>query len=188
MEMNDVRAFLRTCGVQFRDDELVGIPQDRQPPDIQFRGVSFEVTERVEDTRKRGDEYQSMIQKIDKANSILDLGEVPQSSIPMEFSQLLEEIEKGMVNKYSKYGNSTSCEMLDLLVYVNLKRRHLNPRSERCLSPEYLSKVKRQGWRSISFLTNNCAGVLFCKANASDFLKNLDGYVIWTQGRGVFED
>jgi len=99
---------------------------------------------------------------------------------------MLEEIEKGMDNKYSKYSNPKTCEELDLLVYANLNKLHLNPKSKRCLSPEFSSKVKRQGWRSISFLMNNCEGVLFCGPNTPGFLKNLVGVVRWSHLGGVF--
>ena len=186
MEMTAVKAFLLICGVPFKDEELAGIPQDEQPPDIRFEDASFEVTERLENTRKRGDEVQSMIEKIDKARSIDDVCEAPKSSIPMDFSQLLEEVGKGMDNKYPKYNNPETCGMLDLLVYVNLSGRFLNPKSERCLSPRYSTRAKQQGWRSVSFLTNNCAGVLSCRANAPDFFRDLEGPVIWAKG-SVFE-
>jgi len=183
-----VKAFLRGFSIKFRDDEIIGIPEGEQPPDIRLRDANFEVTECMEDTRKRGDEYKKKINKIDKANAIIDLVEASQSSILIDFSELLKQIENGMSNKYSKYNNPKTCESLDLLVYVNLNKRHLDPRCERGCHPEFLSKVNGQGWRSISFLTNRCMGVLFCRANAPDFLKDCQRRdVRWPQG-SVFDD
>ncbi|MFB0525609.1 MAG: DUF1780 domain-containing protein [Phycisphaerae bacterium] len=191
IEKKSVKAFLRICGVQFKDEELIKISNGKQPPDFRFRDANFELTERLNENRRRGDEYKNKIRKTKEAKYILDLGEKPQSSVPIEFPELLKEIEKSMDKKFSKYNNAKTCENLDLLVYLNISQRHLNPQSERRLSPKFLSKVEKQGWRSISFLTNHCAGVIFSKRNSPDFIRNLGRDVrwwTWSDGRSAFED
>jgi hypothetical protein len=87
IEKTDVQAFLRICGIQFKDGELIRIPTGKQPPDVRFRNANFELTECLNETRRRGDEYRNRIKKIEEARSILDLGEEPQSSVPIEFSE-----------------------------------------------------------------------------------------------------
>ncbi|MBA7712256.1 hypothetical protein ES703_121228 [subsurface metagenome] len=172
-EKTAVKAFLRKCGIKFKDGELIPIHQGLQPPDVRFRDANFEVTEVLDEGRRRDDEYKEKIKQGWQATSSADL----LNSTPMEFPVLLMEIEKGMDNKFNKYNNPNICKKFDLLVYVNLEKRHLIPLRTVNGSSEFLTKVEKQGWRSVSFLTKSYGGVIFCLGDAPDFLKSLNGLI-----------
>lgn len=191
MEKICLKAFLRMCGIKFKDDELIRTTKCEEPPDVRFRNANFELTECMDKHQRTGDEYKSKIREIEQAGSLLDLGWAPDNSIPMEFSELLGHVKKGMDRKFAKYSSPKTCGDLDLLVYLNLHNRHLNPQSKTRRSREFLAKVKRQGWRSISFLMNHCAGVIFSKRDSPDFIRNLGRDVrwwMWPGGQSAFED
>lgn len=185
MEKVAVRTFLRICGVKFEDTDL---KKGEESPDIVFGKARFEVTEVQDEGRRRGDEDKEKITKSEQANFLLDLKEKWENSIPIEFSELLKKVQEGMGNKFDKYRSPKTCKELDLLVYVNLKNRHLAPKIRMDGLGEILSKVREQGWRSVSFLMGLCAGVIFTDGHAPDFFKKLQVVIKITGNPDIYED
>ncbi|MDD5064158.1 MAG: DUF1780 domain-containing protein [Phycisphaerae bacterium] len=186
MEKVAVRTFLRICDVEFKDADLK--KSDKEPPDIVFKDAKFEVTEVQDEGRRRGDESKENITKSEQANHLLDLGGKWENSAPMEFSELLKKVQEGMDIKFEKYKSPETCKELDLLVYVNLKNRHLATKIKMDYSSGILAEVRKQGWRSVSFLTGLCAGVIFADEYVPDFLKKLQGVTKITSSPDIYED
>ncbi|MBI4739698.1 DUF1780 domain-containing protein [Candidatus Woesearchaeota archaeon] len=151
----------------YQKDEIQ-ICQD-EPPDIIFRDARFEVTECQDDNRKRGDEYKEKLQRAKCAKGIKDFLEPYESRSPITEQKLLEKISKGISNK-GKYDLCTR-QSLDALVYVNLKEfaGYDGKTKVNNIPAEWVS----QSWRSVSFVMDGHAGVLFCNSNAPQFLKDL---------------
>ena len=187
MEKTAVNVFLRIFNVKFDDDDL---KKGDDPPDVLFEGANFgvEVTEVQNEGRKRDDEYKDKIKKDEEANELLDLKNPWEHSIPMEFPELLGLIKTAMDGKFDKYRSPKTCQELDLLIYVNLKKRHLTSETKMDCSIEFLSKVKEQGWRSVSFLMGLSAGVVFAQKRAPRFIKELEGVIRRTEDPYLFED
>ena len=185
MEKTAMETFLRICNVKFGDDDL---KKGNEPPDVVFRVANFEVTEVQDKERRRGDEYKKMIEKDENATCLGDLMDPYTNPSPMNLSELVKEVERGMGIKYKKYNNPGTCKDLDLLVYVNLKNRHIPSETKMNCSGEFIFKAEKQGWRSVSFLMGLAAGVIYAGQNAPDFIKHLVGIIKRTDNRDVFED
>jgi hypothetical protein len=195
-ERKTVEAFLKVCGLAFGDDEVISYCPE--PPDVLFRNARFEVVEIQDEGRKRHKEYKERAKKSVSASRLVDhLEESWQNSAPIKFSELLVLIEKEVDKKYNKYMNRKDGMIdfgaLDILVYVNLLNRHLRANAKVKCTLEFSSKVKRQGWRSISFImvpstVPSYAGVVFVAQDAPDFIKDLQGSVRTAENPDVFDD
>jgi hypothetical protein len=189
-ERNIVKAFLRICGIEFTDDEVKSCAED--PPDVLFREARFEVLELLDEDRKRHDEYKERAEKSERATCLADLLKAPPNSTALEFSDLLRVIETAIDDKYRRYKNRKDRIVdftgLDALVYVNLKRHHLNPQTQGNRPSEFLTKVQKHGWGSVCFLQGFCAGVIFSKADAPAFINDLGADIKLAKTRDVFED
>ena len=187
MEKVVVRTFLRICGVKFKDDDL---KKGSEPPDVVFREANFEVTEVQDEGRRRGDENRERIDRNENVKCLSDLFEPYISPSSMDFSQLIKNVERGMDIKHrkKKYQNPETCKNLDLLVYVDLNKRYLALETKIDCSSEFLSKVRKQGWRSVSFLMGLCAGVIFADEHMPDLFKKLQVVIKTTDNPDIYKD
>ena len=161
------RAFLRCLGAQFRDEEIVA--SSTEPIDVAFRSAKFQIRELMEPGRKRGDELKEHQQKVEEATSIEDLA-TPYSPLrPISFQELVAELTKALSEKAVKYG--TGCRDLDALVYVNLEGRHLDANS----ALADVSKLRGQGWRSVSVVFPPYSVVLSAESTAPVFIRMASG-------------
>jgi len=60
------KAFLRCLELVFDSAEIKSIPINDRFPDIEFRGVKFEIKEMIDPHRKRHDEYKKALEKLKK--------------------------------------------------------------------------------------------------------------------------
>jgi hypothetical protein len=163
------RAFLRCLGIAFHDTEI--ITADTEPIDVIFRSAQFQIRELMEPDRKRGDELRELQQKVQSAASIEDVMIPYSPSRPLSFQVLVPELTNALGEKARKYG--TGCRDLDALVYVDLES-HLDANS---VIPD-LSKLKSQGWRSVSVLLPPYGMVLFTESSAPAFIQMASGQVV----------
>lgn len=165
-----VEAFLKICGVNYNETD---VQRGQDPPDIIFRDARFEVTESMDDNRKRGDENKERLRQCENAKWIKELMEPSMSRPPITTSELYNKITKSLSNKANKK-NYDFCkrQSLDVLVYVNLKEFAGYKPSDSLINIPH--EWESQGWRSISFVMGWHAEVLFCNQTAPRFLQDLN--------------
>lgn len=175
------RAFLRCVGIEFDDKEIM--PSDTEPIDVIFRAAKFQIRELMEPDRKRGDELKEFQQKVEDATSIEDLATPYSPPRPLSFQELVPELTKALSEKAVKYG--TGCRDLDALIYVNLEGRHLDADSVMA----DLSKLRGQGWRSVSVLFPPYSVVLFADSTAPNLIQITAGRPIskWDNWDTLFD-
>ena len=180
-ERSVCRAFLRTVGIPFKDDELVA-PTD-EPADVSFRTARFQIREILEPDRKRGDDWKRREKKYSEANSFDDVMESYKPPTSVVLAELVPKIVDALSEKAQKYG--TGCNDIDALVYVNLRDHFLAADSD----VPHLDKLKLQGWRSVSFLFPPYGIILFTGSEAPDFLTALTPgqYMKWNDIDSLFE-
>ena len=161
------RAFLRCLGIAFDNKEI--ITSDTEPIDVIFRSAKFQIRELMEPDRKRGDELRELQRKVENATSIEDLLTPYSPPRPLSFEALVPELTKALGEKAMKYGRG--CRDLDALVYVDLEGRHLDANS----AISDLSKLKSQGWRSVSVLFPPYSIVLFAESTGPVFIQMASG-------------
>ena len=164
------RAFLRCLGIEFDDKEIM--TSDTEPLDVVFRTAKFQIRELMEPDRKRGDEWKEFQQKVENATSVEDVMVPYSPRRSLSFLELVPELTKALDQKAVKYG--LGCRDLDALVYVNLKGRYLDANS---VIPD-LSKLKGQGWRSVSLLFPPYSVALFAEDSAPEFIQMTSGKAI----------
>lgn len=175
------RAFLRLLGVTFEETELKAPAEE--PTDVEFRKTRFQIKELLNENRRRGDELKAKEKKFKKATTIDELIEPWTPPQPMMLRELVSQVIK-MLSKYiEQYGNS--CQILDVLIYVNLKDRYLEA------SPigNELSGLEAQRWRSVSILFPPYALVLNAGDSAPDFLAKFKHNLRskWDDASSLFE-
>ena len=175
------RAFLRCLGIAFDNKEI--ITSDTEPIDVIFRSAKFQIRELMEPDQKRWDELRDLQQKVENATSIEDLMTPYSPSRRLSFQVLVPELTKALSEKAMKYG--TGCRDLDALLYVDLEGRHLDANSA---IPD-LSKLKSQGWRSVSALFPSYGVVLLAESTAPDFIQMTSGQAIskWSDWDTLFD-
>jgi hypothetical protein len=167
-ERTAVAGFLRLLGVNFRSDEI--IKQGPEPIDVWFRDARFQVTEVLDAGRPRNLEIKNRLDRIRNAERLEDLVEPGTiSSAPMHPDELVFLASKRAQEKSRKYGGDGSG--IDLLIYVNLERRHLFPLGPFTGSDE----AAFQGWRSVSVVMEGLAVVIATAATAPAFLVQHQG-------------
>lgn len=178
------RAFLRCIGEPFSDCEIRA-SQD-EPVDVVFRAARFQVMDIVGD-RKRGQDWSERERRYQNAKRVSDLAEPWINSNPMPFEEVSQAIAEGLTKKASHYGVK-NCSEVDVLVYVDLKGRHLWP-LEPTLNAEVAVILERQGWRSASMLFVPYGAVLVTQPDAPSFLRNKIGLILnrWPHCDGWFE-
>jgi hypothetical protein len=81
------RAFLHSMGVGFSEDEIsVGAIE---PTDIAFRGAAFQITEVLDEGRKRSLEHEELEIKYQNARSARDVMEPWRNPEPMGFPEMV---------------------------------------------------------------------------------------------------
>ena len=175
-ELKVVRAFLRSIGEAFSEDEIV--VGGSEPIDVSYRTARFQVREIVGD-RKRMDEFRTRLDRAMKARRIRDLIEPWASSKEMSPEELGQRVAYALASKSRRYGHAL-CSELDALVYMNPGGRHLWP----VLAPssETLSATLDQNWRSVSLLFPPYGSVFVARSNAPDFLKAKAGQTLKCEG------
>lgn len=157
-------AFLRCLGVKFSSNDIESAQND--PPDVIFGKACFEITELLDERRRRTDEYKSRHERLKNATSIEDtlLPSRPPTSIP--YTSIFDLVTVALSKKAISYGKE-ACSNLDALVYVNLRSRFLDPTTD----ISNFDSLAAQGWRSVSFVLIPYGQVIFAHDTAPDFLK-----------------
>ncbi len=189
-ERKVVRAFLRCLGIEFSDDEINA--GQAEPIDVAFRSARFQVTELLDEGRKRGDEWRKREQRYRSAESVLDVVEPAKSpkdySTPaMSFGEIATCIVAHLSNKVERYGER-GCSDVDALVYVNLEGRYLWP-TEADPNLEALCNLRGQRWRSASVLFLPYSIVMNADKHAPSFLLDKVGCACnaWSRSDGWFD-
>ncbi|MBY3155435.1 DUF1780 family protein [Rhizobium laguerreae] len=175
-ERTAVAGFLRVLGIEFLENEI--IKRGPEPIDIWFRDARFQVTEILDESRQRNREISERAERSKKAKSLDDLLEPWSiSSEPMAPRELVDLASARSNSKADHYGQS--CNGVDLLIYLNLKRRHVYPPEPFPPFPE----SARLCWRSVSVVMEHFAIVLWTAADAPSFLVQRMGKgMIWSKG------
>lgn len=144
---------------------------DRDPPDVLYQDVRFEVIEILDEGRKRNDEHRERAKKIEEAqknNSLSPLLEPVQLSLVSK-DEVIQEVLRKITVKESKYAPAVTAS-LDLLVYVNYLVKKLDVASSVTVNIDGSFKK----WRSVSVLTNSHGGfVVYAGPLAPELLKTL---------------
>src|SRR5712691_10846331 len=181
-ERSVCRAFLRSVGIGFSEVELV-VPC-QEPADVCFREARFQIRDLLLG-RRRGDEWKAKQTRWNKARSVAGTGERPTWPTPMRRAELVDAVTQGLEAKSKKYGVS-GCAGTDALMYADITAtRFLMRRS----SAQDLTRLKTQGWRSVSVLFPPYGIVLLARDTAPEFLRRLVGRVRkhWHKADGLFD-
>ena len=174
-ERTAVAGLLRVLGVDFREHEIVKCGPE--PIDVSFRDARFQVTEILDRDRARNLEIKQRLARVKSAGRLEDL--VDQgviSSDPMSPDELVTLVLERCREKARRYAGE--CSNIDLLIYVNLRRRHLYPLGP---FPE-AAALASIGWRSVSVIMERFALVLWAADNAPAFLVEQRGQAVFWRG------
>jgi len=166
-ERTVVHGFLSMLDVPHESDDLVKQPDSLV--DVTFHDAAFQVTEILDEGRRRGDELKARIARLQKAECLADLWEEGTiQSTPLEAEELTELVREAGERKAKKA--AYKCGGVDLLAYVNLLDRHALP-GEYPSVPDLAS----QSWRSVSVVMECFAVVLYAGDDAPEFLREQEG-------------
>lgn len=188
-ERTTVAGFLRVLKIPYEDCEIQ--KKGPEPIDIWFRDACFQVTEILDEDRHRDGELHKRENNLrravesGKSEYYKEAVEVPGPFLPRVlytpkcyFQRILSCSERKS-KRYEKTYGRDAVGNLDFLVYINLKDGIL---SETESWPD-LAPLKNHGWRSVSFIDNACARVLYARATAPAFLQEAMGKThIWPIG------
>jgi hypothetical protein len=179
-ERTAVAGLLRTLRIDFKKSDIV--KRGPEPIDIWFRDARFQVTELLDRDRRRNSEVKERSVRISKARRLSDLIEPGTvTSDPITPRELTKIVSERATEKQRKYGNN--CLDIDLLVYVNLHRRHLFPTAPFPKTTDELF----DGWRSVSVIMERFAMVLWASPTAPQFIQKRTGKpCTWTKLESVF--
>jgi hypothetical protein len=111
------RAFLHSMGVGFSEAEIsVGASE---PTDIAFRGAAFQITEVLDEGRRRSLEHKELEIKYQNVRSARDVMEPWRNPEPMGFPEMVSVTAKRLEEKFAKLGQQ-GCRGIDALVYIDL--------------------------------------------------------------------
>src|SRR5271170_6968372 len=149
-ERTVVAGLLNVLGVDFREEDIV--KSGPEPIDVWFREARFQVTEILDQDRPRNLEIKQRSTRVKNAKCLHDLfesGEIHSNKIaPPELMALVIDRCKSKSKHYA--GN---CSNVDLLIYINLQRRHLYP-----FGPfSEGTALASLGWRSVSVIMETFA-------------------------------
>jgi hypothetical protein len=171
-----VAGLLRVFGIEFSEDEIV--KRGPEPIDVWFREARFQVTEILDRGRPRNLEIRQRSMRARHAESLRELVEPGViSSRPIAPDELLALVLKRCREKAQRYAGD--CSDIDLLIYVNLQRRHLYPSGP---FPEATAALGSFGWRSVSLIMEPFAVVLRAADNAPAFLIGRGAEAVFWQG------
>ena len=186
-ERTTVAGFLRVLKIPYEDCKIQK-EELKLIIDIRLGDACFQVTEILDEDRRRGDE---LGKREDNLRGAVDAGkfeyfqkavEVPGPFLPpvpytskCYFQRILSCSERKS-KRYEKTYGREAVGNIDFLVYINLKDGILSePESWPDLAP-----LKNHGWRSVSFVDNGCARVLYAREDAPVFLREATGKThIW---------
>jgi hypothetical protein len=171
-----VRAFLRFLGVAFQEDDLK--VSQREPIDVAVFEAKFQITEVLDQGRKRHEEYRKRLAELENVSNgdPCEIGWKNPTSIGWgELARLIEGV----------LGKKTAYQDIDLLVHIALGQKFLNVK----FKPTDLTKIASSGWRSVSFVFPPYSIVLYASDLAPDFLKANVGLVCnkWKSPEGWYE-
>jgi hypothetical protein len=167
-ERTAVHGLLRVLGIKHADADI--IKQGPEPIDVWFGEARFQVTEIMDPARRRDLEIRRSAECARAARRIDDLVEpVMLTSEPMSPQAVLELVVERATEKAEHYGKQ--CGGIDLLVYLNLRGRHLYPRGPFPPAPD----LEAQNWRSVSLIMEHFAIVLSANNAAPEFLRDRVG-------------
>ena len=126
-------------------------------------------TERRGVERRRGDGGRERKTKYENARSPGDLLEPCKKPEPVALADVVALMGSKLRSKAKKYPGAN----VDILVYVNLSNKFLNPKFQ---WPE-VGHLKEFGWRSISFVFPPYGGVVIAGESAPTFLRDSKGKV-----------
>jgi hypothetical protein len=174
-ERTAVAGLLRVLGLDYREVEIT--KRGPEPIDVWFRDARFQVTEILDKDRPRNLEIKQRSDRIRRAKRLDDLfepGVISSNPIPpREYAAMISDRCQEKAQKYAD-----QCGDVDLLVYVNLRGRHLYPTEP---FPEAAAGVCT-GWRSVTVITERFAVVLRAADNAPSFLSGRKGKMVYWNG------
>jgi hypothetical protein len=167
-ERTVVHGFLRVVGIEHVDGDI--IKRGPEPIDVWFADARFQVTEIMDPNRPRDREMRQQAERVKAARSLDDLWESGTiTSKPIQPDAALELVVERAKEKAVHYAGD--CSGIDLLVYVNLRGRHLYPTSPFNPAPE----LRAQKWRSVSLVMERFGIVLLANSSAPKFLHDSVG-------------
>jgi hypothetical protein len=174
-------AFLRCLGIKFKVTDLV--INETDPPDIYFDAANFEIKEYLDDDRRRHEECKKFLEKLKTAKRLSDLIEPYNPLQPLTIKEVCDRVTNFIEDYARNYGNKV-CSTLDLMVYFNLNGYYLDDKD---FSGD-LSGMMKQGWRSVSIVSNSMAYIFFASESAPVFLRNAVGKIkrAWKKS-GLFD-
>jgi hypothetical protein len=174
-ERTVVAGLLRALGVDFHEHEIAKC--DQEPIDVSFRNARFQVTEILDQRRRRNLEIKERSARVKAAERLQDLvDEGVVSSRPMAPNELIALVFECSKKKARRYAGE--CGNIDLLIYVNMRQRHLYPSAPFSEA----AAIRSIGWRSISVVTEPFAVVLWAADDAPVFLVKYSGQAIQWKG------
>jgi hypothetical protein len=163
-----VHGLLQVLGIAHTADDI--IKQGPEPIDVWFQDARFQVTEIMYPLRPRDREIRQRAERARAARRLDDLLEPGTiTSEPMEPQRVLELVCERARDKAAHYARQ--CSGIDLLAYVNLRRRHLYPIEP---FPE-ARDLEALCWRSVSLVMERFAIVLSAHSTAPAFLRDRVG-------------
>jgi hypothetical protein len=169
-----VSGLLRVFGIEFHEEEI--IKRGPEPIDVWFREARFQVTEVLDHGRPRNWEIKQRAIRTRDARSLKELvepGIISSRTIGVdELAALVSQRAREKADRYAgKLGD------IDLLIYVNLRQRHMDPSA----SIVHDMTVESIGWRSVSVVMERFGAVLWAADNAPSFLVERKGQAIHSQ-------
>ena len=158
--------FLTHLGVGWADGELT---KPEEPADVAFRDARFQVKELLDANRKRHDEYWADLQRLDTARTPADMF-THYEPTTLAIGDMVARVENLAAEVCGQYGHLER-RGLDLLVYVNL----LDVDIVNDGTPFALTRPP--GFRSLSFIADGMAVVIWAAEAAPDFLREAAGTV-----------
>lgn len=155
-----VGRLLHALNVEFSESQL---QRGDEPVDVQFLDASFQVKELMEIDRRRGDELQASLSKLQEADSLADMME-QYSPKEITFNEVVDlALTKAAVLEARGYGPS-EIERLDLLCYFNYLDYSV-------IGPLQVERSKSR-FRSVSVVSNTYCGVIHASDHAPQFLRS----------------
>jgi len=191
MERTSVAGLVRVLKTQYEDCEIRKEKKEQSPIDVHFRGARFQVSEILDEDRKRNEELRKRQKRLKGTRTYRELWECvrpghdslsPTARAPEYYFQLILSRSQDKLDRYRRvYGDIGD---IDLLVYINRPSIHLYP-TDPWPDP---APLKQHGWRSVAFVGGGpYARVLYANEDAPAFLRKVVGKThFWEQPTDVF--
>jgi hypothetical protein len=167
-----VRAFLRGLAIPFNEADL--LIKQPEPIDVAAFDARFQITEVLDDDRKRHHEYRQWLERVAAATNLADLADRWKSPRPATYATIVNSVRERLRTKPEQDG-------IDALVYVNRTDVFLDVESA---VPDAGDLVQSK-WRSVSMLCLPRVLVLCAKISAPSFLRDARG--VPREAHGSFE-